>query len=243
MRAPSRRDVAGRAPSLERHRHPSDLLGSIILGMNDGIVTTLVFVLSVAQASGNTHRTIVIAGLAEMLAGGVAMFLGGFAAARAIREAYHYQVEVERVEIRQEPEEERAEVAEMYRARGFGGHLLEDIVRHVTSDPDRWLRVMVRDELGAPPEEGSPTWRVGLAVGLSFIAGALVPLLPFFSHISYGRVVAIVASVGVLFLTGASRARYSQKSWWQSAAEMVIIGLAGAGAGLGIGAILSSTGQ
>src|SRR5581483_2530131 len=112
-------------------------------------VTTLVFVLSVSAASGNLHAT-VIAGLSEMLAGGVAMFLGGFTAARATREAYHYQVEVERHEIRYEPEEERAEVTRMYRAKGFRGVLLEDIVHHVTSDPERWLNVMVRDELGAP---------------------------------------------------------------------------------------------
>ncbi len=227
----------------ERHVHPSDLLGSIILGLNDGIVTTLVFVLSVDQASGNAHHTVVVAGLAEMLAGGVSMFLGGYTAARAMHEAYHYQVEVERQEIRQEPEEERAEVTEMYRAKGFGGPLLDAIVHHVTSDPDRWLRVMARDELGAPPEEGSKSWQAGLAVGLSFMAGALVPLLPFLAHISPVGLVSIVCSVVALTITGAARSRYSRKEWWTSAGEMVGIGLAGAGAGLLIGYLLSLAGQ
>lgn len=224
----------------ERHTHPSDLLGSVILGLNDGIVTTLVFVLSVAQASGNTFRTTIIAGLAEMCAGGVSMFLGGYTAARAIREAYHYQVDVERQEIRQEPEEEREEVASMYRAKGFRGRLLDEIVGHVTSDPDRWLRVMVRDELGVPPEEGSKTWQAGLAVGLSFMVGALVPLLPFLLQLDIARPFAIILSVVVLVLTGAVRSRYSRKTWWMSAIEMVGIGLAGSAAGLLIGTVISA---
>lgn len=224
----------------ERHPHPNDLLGSVILGLNDGIVTTLVFVLAVA-ASGNVHHTVAV-GLTEMLAGGVSMFLGGYAGARAVREAYHFQVQVERDEIRSEPEEERAEVTQIYQDKGFQGPLLDDIVRDVTSDPDRWLRVMVRDELGAPPEAGSPSWRVGLAVGLSFMIGALVPLIPFIAHIGPARAVTIIGSLAVLVVTGAARSRYSRKPWWVSGPEMVAIAIAGSAAGLLIGAGLAAVG-
>jgi VIT1/CCC1 family predicted Fe2+/Mn2+ transporter len=226
----------------EHHAHPSDLIGSIILGLNDGIVTSLVFVLSIAAASGS-HRTTIIAGFSEMLAGGVAMCLGGYTAARATREAYEYQVDVERHEIQVEPEEERAEVKAMYHERGFRGTLLDDIVHHVTSDPERWLKVMVRDELGASPDEASPSWLVGLSIGLAFVLGAFVPLLSFVVGISETRVVSIVISVLALVATGALRSRYSRKSWWQSVSEMVIIGGLGAGAGVIIGAILSAIGQ
>ena len=226
----------------EQHVHPSALLGSVILGLNDGIVTTLVFVLSVSTASGRLHTT-VVAGLSEMFAGGVAMFLGGYMAARATREAYQYQVEVERAEIRYEPEEERAELTEMYRDRGFRGVLLEDIVHHVTSDPERWLRVMVRDELGSPPEEDYPSWQFGLAIGLAFAFGALVPLLPFLVGVPYGGVPAIALSVITLAATGAARSRFSRKLWPVSAGEMVAIGIAGAVAGLAIGHGLAAIGQ
>lgn len=224
----------------EQHSHPSDLIGSIILGLNDGIVTTLVFALSVAQASNNAYHQVIIAGLAEMLAGGVSMFLGGFTAARATKEAYHYQVEVERQEISHEPEEERAEVTRMYRDKGFRGSLLEEIVRHVTSDPDRWLRVMVRDELGAPPEEGSKSWQSGLAIGLSFMFGALVPLIPFLAYLPRPTVIAMALSIATLVGTGAARSRYSNKVWWVSAGEMVTVGLIGSAAGFLIGSALSS---
>src|SRR5579872_60081 len=93
---PSSPAVSAEIP--EEHAHPSELIGEIILGLNDGIVTTLVFALSVSGASG-AYRAVVIAGLAEMLAGGVSMFLGGYTAARAVAEAYHYQVGIERHEI------------------------------------------------------------------------------------------------------------------------------------------------
>jgi VIT1/CCC1 family predicted Fe2+/Mn2+ transporter len=233
---------AQRSREGERHAHPSDLIGSIILGLNDGIITTLVFALSVAGASGGVYRTVIIAGLAEMLAGGVSMFLGGYSAARATREAYHYQVGVEREEIEQEPEEERAEVTRMYQEKGFRGPLLDAIVHHVTSDPERWLHVMVRDELGAPPEEGSASWQLGLAVGLSFMIGALVPILPFLGHLPHPRPFAVLFSVVTLLVTGAARSRYSRKVWWRSGLEMVITGFIGAAAGYLIGQLLHTSG-
>lgn len=212
----------------------------MILGLNDGIVTTLVFVLSVSEASGNAVHTVLVAGLAEMLAGGVSMFLGGYSAARAIKEAYLYQVEVERKEIREEPEEERAEVSRMYRDKGFGGSLLDQIVGHVTSDPERWLRVMVRDELGSPPDEGSSSWQAGAAIGISFMVGALLPLLAFILRLGGARGIAVVLSIAALVITGAARSRFSNKTWLRSASEMVATGLVGAAAGYAIGAVLNS---
>lgn len=228
---------------LEQHAHPSELMGGAILGFNDGIVTTLVFALSVAGASNGAYRAVTVAGLAEMLAGGVSMFLGGYTAARATREAYHFQVGVEQREIEQEPDEERAEVTRMYRDKGFRGPLLDAIVYHVTSDPDRWLRVMVRDELGMPPEEGAPPWQAGLAVGLSFVAGALIPIISFFAHLGHPTLVAIALSITALMLTGAGRSRYSHKAWWRSAMEMLAVGLIGAAAGYLIGRGLAALGQ
>lgn len=224
----------------ERHAHPSELIGEVILGLNDGIVTTLVFALSVAGASAGAFRAVVIAGLAEMLAGGVSMFLGGYTAARAVAEAYQYQIGVERNEIAQEPEEERAEVTRMYEAKGFRDSLLDAIVRHITTDNERWLQVMVRDELGAPPEEGPSPWQHGLAVGLAFMLGALIPVLPFLLHLWQARVLAAALSIFALAITGALRSRYSQKSAWRSAAEMIGIGLVGSAVGLIIGEALAA---
>jgi len=183
-------------------------------------------------------RRVIVAGLAEMIAGGVSMFLGGYTAARAVAEAYYYQVGIERQEIENEPEEERSEVRRMYRDRGFRDPLLDSIVRHITADNERWLHVMVRDELGSPPEEGPSAWQSGLAVGLAFMLGALVPVLPFLGHVPSASLLAAGLSLCALAVTGALRSRYSEKSAWRSAGEMVFVGVIGTLVGLVVGRAL-----
>lgn len=223
----------------EQHRHPHEYVGDAILGLNDGITTTLVFALSVSGASG-TPGTVVLAGLAEMFAGGVAMFLGGFISAQSEKEAVQHQIAVERHEIEVEPEEEREELRQIYREKGFSGRQLSAIVEHLTGDKDRWLNSMIRDELLVRPGELRSPWRVAAVVGVSFILGALIPLLPFIVSLPDGPVLAAVLSIAVLFLTGALKSRYSHRTWVRSGAEMVLIGILGTAAGLVIGRILAS---
>jgi VIT1/CCC1 family predicted Fe2+/Mn2+ transporter len=149
---------------------------------------------------------------------------------------------VERHEIQHEPEEERREVQRMYRERGFRGPLLDAIVHHITADHDRWLHVMVRDELGAPPEEGPAAWQSGLAVGLAFMLGALVPVIPFLIRARDPSVLAAALSLAALAITGALRSRYSRKPSWRGAAEMVAVGLVGTLVGVVIGNVLNRVG-
>jgi VIT1/CCC1 family predicted Fe2+/Mn2+ transporter len=222
----------------EEHHHPHELLGDVILGLNDGITTTLVFALSVAGASGKAN-TVVLAGLAEMLAGGVAMFLGGFMSAETQIEAAQHQIDVERHEIEHEPEEEREELREIYREKGFSGTQLTRIVEHLTSDKERWLDSLIRDELLLRPGQYRSPWRVAGAIGLSFALGAFVPVFPFILHLTWAPAAAAVLSVAALFATGAARSRYSHRTWLRSGGQMVVVGIIGTFAGLAIGRLLS----
>jgi VIT1/CCC1 family predicted Fe2+/Mn2+ transporter len=223
----------------EQHRHPYELLGDVILGLNDGIVTTLVFALSVAGAAAS-NQTVVIAGLAEMLAGGVSMFLGGFLAGQSEKEAVEHQISVERHEIESEPEEEREELRQIYREKGFTEGQTTSIVEHLTSDTERWLNSMVRDELMIRPGHFVNPWRRGAAIGLSFAAGALVPISPFLLHMSRAALISVALSLLLLLGTGAARSRFSHSSWMRSGAQMVLVGMIGTLAGLAIGRLLSS---
>src|SRR5947209_3506049 len=126
----------------ELHKHPYEMIGEVILGLNDGITTTLVFALSVAGASGK-YQTVVL--------GGVAMFLGGFMSAQSQKEAVEHQIIVERHEIEHEPDEEREEIRRIYQEKGFRGAQLARIVDHLTQDEERWLDTMIRDELMLRP--------------------------------------------------------------------------------------------
>ena len=222
----------------EQHQHPHELLGDVLLGLNDGIATTLVFALSVAGAA-TSQSTVVLAGLAEMLAGGVSMFLGGFVSAQSEKDAAEHQISVERHEIEHEPEEEREELRRIYRDKGFTGTQLTGIVDHLTSDKERWLESMVRDELLLRPGEFRSPWKVGAAVGVSFVAGAAIPVFPFLLHLPQAPIAAAFLSIAALFVTGAARSRYSRRSWLRSGAEMVLVGTIGTICGLVIGKVLS----
>lgn len=119
----------------------------VMLGLNDGLVASFAVTSGVAGAF-ITPTVVVMAGMAEMLGGAVSMGLAAFASARAHYEFYQSEVQRERDEIERWPERERDEIRGIYRGKGFGGRLLDDIVSHITADPERWANVMMREELG-----------------------------------------------------------------------------------------------
>jgi VIT1/CCC1 family predicted Fe2+/Mn2+ transporter len=167
------------------------------------------------------------------------MFLGGFVSAQTELDAARHQISVEQHEIEHEPEEEREELRQIYREKGFSGTQLRGIVDHLTSDKERWLNSLIRDELLLRPGEFRSPWQVASAIGLSFIVGAAVPVLPFVLHLGFAPVIAALLSLVALFATGAARSRYSHRSWLRNGGQMVLVGLIGTGAGVLIGKILS----
>src|SRR6185437_5279470 len=127
----------------------------LMLGVNDGLVASFAVTCGVAGAFSDP-RVVVMAGLAEMLGGAVSMGLAAYASARAHHEFYQSEVQRERDEIRRWPDRERDEVRAIYRAKGFSGALLDDIVKHITADSGRWSNVMMREELGFGSEVQEP---------------------------------------------------------------------------------------
>src|SRR6266705_681253 len=119
----------------EQHPHRGDWLREIVFGLNDGLVTTLVFIM-VVSGLAFTHLVLVVLG--EVLAGGVSMALGGYLSARTEKQILDHRIEIERYEIKYEPEEERTELQEIYRNKGFSGPLLNQVVTHLTADEERW---------------------------------------------------------------------------------------------------------
>src|SRR5579859_3293901 len=117
--------------AMERHPHGGDWLRDLVFGLNDGLVTTLVFLLTVsAVARGNS---LILIALGEVFAGGVSMALGGYLSARTDRDVLENRIATERHEITHEPAEERAELREIYHRKGFRGALLDRVVMFLTS--------------------------------------------------------------------------------------------------------------
>ena len=207
----------------------------VMLGLNDGLVASFAVSSGVAGAFP-TGNAALMAGLSEMLGGAVAMGLAAFISARSQTEFYSSEIERERDEIQRWPEREREEISTIYREKGFSGQLLENIVAHITADPERWSNVMMREELGFTEHSLDSPLRSAFAVGLSYLAGAAVPVWPYiFFAPADGVIVSAISTVLVLFVVGAAKTIITSRSWWKSGLESMLTGIAAAAVTYGAG--------
>ncbi|MFL5654532.1 MAG: VIT1/CCC1 transporter family protein [Ktedonobacteraceae bacterium] len=221
----------------EQHPHRGDWLREIVFGLNDGLVTTLVFIMAVSAAVP-THLVLVVLG--EVLAGGVSMGLGGYLSARTAKEVLDKRIEIERYEIKHEPEEERAELRAIYQRKGFSGPLLDRVVNHLTANDERWHQAMVHDELGVVEDKPIIPWLQGLQVGLSFVIGGLIPTMPVLLSLPQVRWWAYGLTALTALALGAIKARYTHKGPVRAGIEFLIVVTIGTLAGVGIGLLLSA---
>jgi len=200
----------------------------VMLGLNDGLVASFAVTSGVAGAF-TTGNAAVMAGLSEMLGGAVAMGLAAVISARSQVEFYQSEIEREHDEIERWPDREREEISAIYRDKGFSGPLLEQIVAHITSDPERWSNVMMREELGFNEESFDRPLRSAFAVGSSYLCGAFVPVWPYiFFEPTVGVLISAISTIVVLFAVGALKTIITSRSWWRSGFESMLTGIAAA---------------
>jgi len=212
----------------------------MILGGQDGIVNVLGVVLGVAAASGDP-RIIIAAGLATTFAESLSMGAVAYTSTLADRDFYKSQVEREKDHIRRFSAVEREEIRRIYQAKGFDGAQLGEIVDTITSDEQRWVDVMIAEELKVSPVEEQGILRTALVVGLAALIGSLIPLLPFFGLPIWAAVWGSIALAGAsLFAVGAYKASITTGVWWKSGLQFIIIGIVTALVSYGIGAAIVS---
>ena len=151
-----------------------DYLGEFVYGGIDGAVTTFA-VVSGAVGAGLNNNVIIILGFANLLADGFAMSVGAYLSTKSVKDNYNKHKAIEYWEVDNLPEKEREEVVDIYRDKGFEGELLEQVVDVITADKDRWVDVMMKDELFMSEETKSPIM-MGFVTYLSFILIGLIPL-------------------------------------------------------------------
>lgn len=166
-------------PHIEKHFLASALVRDIVIGMADGL--TVPFALAAGLSGAVSSTSIIItAGLAEVAAGGLAMGLGGYLAARTDLEHYRSELQREKTEIKQVPESERAEVRQILRAQGLDPALAETVTAALTRDLERWINFMMRFELGLEEPEAGRELKSALTIGGAYVVGGLIPLSPYF---------------------------------------------------------------
>ncbi|MBU0953057.1 MAG: VIT1/CCC1 transporter family protein [Nanoarchaeota archaeon] len=209
-------------------------LREIVFGVEDGLISTLGIVAGVSGAAAG-NMVVLLAGLAGMFSGAVSMAAGTYLSTKSERELYKREAAREAWEIDHQPAIERKEIRDIYRARGFKGKQLDQMVKLVTSNKQVWINAMMEGELNmSKPTECS--WKAAAAIALAFVPGGLVTLAPFlvFEGVT-ALLVAFVLTMGGLLVFGSMKSRLAKTNVVVGALEMMVVGMLAAGAGYSIG--------
>ena len=215
-----------------------------VFGVSDGLVSNVSLILGVAGALANSNPSFVrLAGLAGLVAGAFSMAAGEYVSMRAQSELLERELELERREIRRRPENERRELAAIYRSRGVDASMADELATELMRDPEMALETHAREELGIDPGSlGSP---VGAATSsfLAFCVGGVIPLVPWFFTKGVSAVVLSVAFGAIAaIVVGALLAQFTGRSPLRSALRQLCIAAVAAtvtfaiGKAVGVGA-------
>ena len=227
---------------LADERRKASLLGEIreaIFGAQDGLVSTLAVVSTVAGASAD-RVPVLVAGIATGLAGVFSMAAGEYMSSKSQREIFAAQISGEREEVLERPGEAEAEMAYMLEEDGLPRGAAAAMATTLAAHPDVLLKTMVEKELGLTGEhaEGSP-FQGAMVMGASFGLGALVPVLAYLLlPIEIATWAAVVASGGVLFGIGVVKSRWTRQGWLRSGLEILVLGAFAGIAGFFFGNLL-----
>ena len=238
---PERLEDLGPTYDIEAHPKAHRVAGSWIrdatFGANDGLVSVLTLLAGVAGADVESS-TVLIAGIAGLVAGAISMGVGAYVSAKAYRSYYRAELRKEVEEMREKPEVEREEIREIYRERGFEGELLEQVVDKITSNPRTWLKVMMSEELGLSPAFGRP-FGAAAVVFVAFLLGGIVPVLPFiFLEGTPALLTAFGGTALALLVAGAIRSKYTGERPVAAGLELVAMAAIGFGAANLIGRLV-----
>ena len=211
-----------------------------VLGAQDGLLVPLGVVTGMAAA--NPSRTlIVVAGLAEAVAGAVAMGSGSFLASEAEERLYLAEIEDERAEIVDHPERETAELAIVLEQEGLPRAQAESVAVGLAANPNVFLRTKVQKELGLSPDAGGAAFGDALVVGGTYLVAACIPLWPYLvMPVHRALVVSIACTLAALFTLGVVKGRIARMAIVRSGAQVAVIGSVSAAVGYLIGHLVTS---
>lgn len=217
-------------------------LRDFIYGAIDGAVTTFAIVAGAAGASLG-DSVVLIMGLANLFADGFSMAISNYLGIFAERDERKLARETEELHVRETPEGERNEVREIYRAKGFEGEDLERVVAVITSDEDRWIDTMMKEELGYGTDIESPG-KAAFATFSAFVLIGILPLIPFLLNLlseDFIRhpflVSGILTGLG-FFGVGVVKAQVVSQAWWKGGFQTFALGGSAAGVAYLIGSLL-----
>lgn len=219
------KDVAGIARRESWHRvDAGGSLRAAVFGISDGLLSNLSLVIGVAGANPD-GSFIVLAGIAGLLAGAFSMGAGEWVSVTSQRELFERQIALERQELEEDPEEERRELALIYRAKGLGKAEAEALSTRIIADKDVALETLAREELGLNPEALGSPWTAAFSSFFAFAAGAILPVIPwFFGDTRPYFIASVVLGLSGMFLVGAAVSLFTGRNFIFAGLRQMLIG-------------------
>ncbi len=225
----------------EEHLKSSDLLTDIVIGMSDGLTVPFALAAGLSGAVDSTS-VIIIAGIAEIAAGSIAMGLGGYLAGKTEQDHYSSELKREYDEIENKTEFEKEEVREVFREWGLSKDLIEKATEEIIKDKDRWVDFMMKHELGLDKPDPKRARRSAFNIGASYIVGGLVPLSPyFFIHDSLDALkISAIITLICLYIFGYFKSKITGVNPFTGGLKVMMIGAAAAAAAFAIAKLIEA---
>ncbi|GGD83474.1 hypothetical protein GCM10011514_54420 [Emticicia aquatilis] len=223
----------------EEHLGSSEFITDIVIGMSDGL--TVPFALAAGLSGAvSTNDIVVTAGIAEIVAGSIAMGLGGYLAGRTEIEHYDSELKREYDEVERVPEREKQEVKEVFAEYGLSPHLQDEIAEELSKNKEKWVNFMMKFELGLEKPDPNRATKSAITIGVAYIIGGLIPLSPYFftSNPISGLQYSCIATLVCLFVFGYFKSKVTGQPPVFGAFKVTAIGAVAAAAAFFVAKLL-----
>ncbi len=223
----------------EEHLQSSDLLRDVVIGMSDGLTVPFALAAGLTGAVA-TSSIIVIAGIAEIAAGSIAMGLGGYLAGKTEQDHYNSELKREYAEVERIPEMEKKEVQDFFESIGLSEDLQIKATEEIATDKKQWVDFMMKFELGLDKPDPRRARKSALNIGVSYIVGGIIPLSPYFfiSSSKEALKLSVIATLICLFVFGYFKSKVTGVPIFSGALKVMLIGALAAGAAYGVAMLI-----
>ncbi|MEJ7913417.1 MAG: VIT1/CCC1 transporter family protein [Chitinophagaceae bacterium] len=223
----------------EFHLKSSDFIRDIVIGMSDGLTVPFALAAGLSGAVDSTSL-IIIAGIAEIAAGSIAMGLGGYLAGKTEIDHYNAELKREYEEVERLPHREREEVKDFFANLGLSEEVQEQAVMEMTKDKEKWVDFMMKYELGLDKPDHKRARKSAFNIGLSYVIGGIIPLSPYFfvDQSLTGLKISAIITLICLFVFGYFKSKITGVNPLQGALRVMLIGALAAACAFGIARLI-----
>lgn len=219
----------------------SALISDIVIGMSDGLTVPFALAAGVSSAVSDTH-IVTTAGLAELVAGAISMGLGGYLAGKTELDHYASEKKKEYLEVDTIPEKEKQEVKDIFAGFGLSPQVQELAANEIIQDKDKWVDFMMQNELGLSEPDPKRATKSAANIGLSYVAGGIIPLLPYFfvDTPMEGLKISAIITICCLFVFGWFKSKATGQPLFSGALKVTFIGAIAATAAFFVAKLLGA---